>query len=76
MLEMILYAVGFLLITLILQYLLSKRKNKGVMAIWQGTNTVIVICILGIVTRNINYLAAVLGFVIADEIGKSAGWHN
>ena len=75
MLEMILYAVGFLLITLILQYLLSKRKNK-VMAIWQGTNTVIVICILGMVTKNINYLAAVLGFVIADEIGKSAGWHS
>lgn len=76
MLEMILYAVGFFLITLVLQYLLSKRKNMSIVAIWQGTSTVIVICILGIVTKNINYLAAVLGFAIADEIGKSVGWHN
>ena len=76
MLEMILYAVGFFLTTLVLQYLLSKRKNMSVVVIWQGTSTVIVICILGIVTKNINYLAAVLGFAIADEIGKSVGWHN
>ena len=76
MFEMIMYATGFFLITLILQFLLSKRKNKSTFTIWQGTNTLIVICILGIVTKNINYLPAVLGFVIADEIGKSVGWHN
>ena len=75
MLETILYAFGFFLITLLLQYLLSRRKNKCGVAIWEGTNTVIVICVLGIAMKNINYLAAILGFVVADEIGKSVGWH-
>lgn len=76
MLEMVLYAVVFFLITLVLQYLLSKRKNKNAFFIWQGMSTVIVICVLGVVTKNINYFAAICGFAIADEIGKSSGWHR
>lgn len=76
MLEMILYAVGFFLVTLLIQYLLSKRKNRSKLTIWQGTSSIVAICILGIVFQNINYLAAILGFVIADEIGKEVGWHS
>lgn len=34
----------------------------------------IAICVLGVVINNINYLGAVLGFLLADEIGKQVGW--
>lgn len=76
MLEMILYTVGFFLVTLLIQYLFSKRKNKSNFTIWQGTSTIVAICILGIVFHNINYLAAILGYVMADGIGKEVGWHS
>ena len=76
MLEMILYAVGFFLVTLLIQYLFSKRKSKSNLTIWQGTSTIVAICILGIVFYNINYLAAILGYVIAVRIGKEVGWHS
>ena len=79
MLEMILYGVGFFLITLGIQVLLHKvRKNgnKGDFAIWTGMVTTITICVLGIIMKNISFLAAVMGFVVADEIGKKMGWHD
>ena len=76
--EMVLYGIGYFLITLLIQFLLSKRKNKknAQTAIWTGSSAIITICVLGIIDKNIHYLAAILGFVIADEIGKSAGWHK
>ena len=76
--EMVLYGIGFFLITLLIQFLLSERncrKNKQT-TFWTGSSAIITICVLGIIDRNIHYLAAILGFVIADEIGKSAGWHK
>ncbi len=71
MLELIIYGIGFFVLTLLLQYLLSKfRKdgNQGDSAIWVGNNTIIVICILGIMQHNIDYFAAIIGFIIADKI--------
>ena len=79
MLEMILYGVGFFLITLGLQVLLHKvRKNgnKGVFSIWTGMVTIVTICMLGILMKNISFLAAVIGFVIADDVGKKMKWHD
>ena len=79
MLEMILYGVGFFLVTIGLQFLLHKiRKNgkKGQSGIWTGMVTTVTICILGIYMKNISFLAAIMGFVIADEIGKRIGWHD
>ena len=78
MFEMIFYGVGFFVITIIFQWLLRKvRKNhnQGDSAIWVGTGAVIVISIFGIVTSNVNYFAAVLGFILGDEVGKRAGWN-
>ena len=77
MFELILYAIGFFLITLLFQYLLHrfrKNRNQGQGAIWVGRSAAIVICVMGIVSKNINYLGAVLGFLMADEIGKKMGW--
>lgn len=77
MLKIVFYAIGFFLLTLLLQYLLHKvRKNgnRGKGAVWVGRSAAIVICIMGGITQNINYLGAVLGFLMADEIGKQMGW--
>ena len=70
MLETILYAVGFFIFTIFLQWLLHKvRKNhnQGNSAIWVGNGAIIVICVMG-------YFAALLGFIIGDEVSKQAGW--
>jgi hypothetical protein len=78
MLEMVIYGIGFFIFTFIIQALLAKiRKNgnKGTTAIWVGANAIIIICIVGIITKNVSYLAAVLGFIMADEIGQAVGWH-
>ena len=59
------------MLTLLVQYVLSKfRKNgnKGNTAIWVGNNAIIVICIFGIMQHNIDYFAAIIGFIIADKI--------
>lgn len=72
----VLYAVGFFLFTIIIQYLLHKlNKNKRKVKIWTGTNPIIVMCTMGLIQSNISYLAAVIGFVIADEIGRTIGWN-
>lgn len=78
MLEIVLFAVGFCICTIVIQmllYRLRKNQNKGVSSIWTGYGAIVVICIIGLVTKNINYFAAVLGFIIGDEVGKTARWH-
>ena len=77
MLETILYAIGFFIVTIFLQWLLHKVRrshNQGNSAIWVGNGAIIVICIMGLMTKNINYFSALLGFVVGDEVGKQAGW--
>ena len=75
MLETILYAVGFFIFTIFLQWLLHKvRKNhnQGNSAIWVGSGAIIVICVMGLMTKNVDYFAALLGFIVGDEDGKQA----
>lgn len=77
MLETILYVIGFFIFTIFLQWLLHKvRKNhnQGNSATWVGNGAIIVICVMGLMTKNINYFSALLGFVVGDEVGKQAGW--
>lgn len=60
-----------------IQWLLHKvRKNhnQGNYAIWVGNGAIIVICVMGLMTKNINYFSALIGFVVGDEVGKQAGW--
>ena len=73
MFELLLYAIGFFMITLLFRYLLHrfrKNGNRGKGAIWVGKSDAIGICVIGIVSKNINYLCAVPGFLRADKIGK------
>lgn len=77
MLETIVYLVGFFLLTMFLQWLLHKvRKNHntGNSAIWAGNEVIIAVCLLGLMTKNVNYFAALLGFAVGNEVGKKAGW--
>lgn len=77
MFEIVLYVIGFLVITLLIQYMLHKfRKNKnhGKNAIFVGNSAAIGICTIGILEHDINFLGAVIGFLLADEIGKQMGW--
>ena len=71
------YGIGFFLCTLLLQFVLHRmRKNKNKKyPIWAGASVVIIVAMTGIITRNIAYLGAVIGYVTADNIGKELGWH-
>ena len=78
MLELTIYGIGFFICTLLIQYLLfrfRKNHNHGSNCIWVGNSVIMVLCVVGIVNHNITYLAAILGFICADEVGKVAGWH-
>lgn len=74
--EIMIYAVAFFLITLLIQYLFYKaRRNRGKNnTFWTGRHTAIIMCTIGIWQEDVNVLGAVLGFLIADEIGKKLGW--
>ena len=77
MLEIILYAIGFFIFTIFLQWLVYKGRrnhNQGNSAIWVGNGAIIVICVMGLMTKNVDCFAALLGFVVGDEVGKQAGW--
>lgn len=78
MIEFVIYGVGFFICTLFIQYILykiRKNHNHGLNGIWVGRRTIMVLCVIGIINHNIGYLAAILGFICSDEIGKAAGWH-
>ena len=54
MLEMVLYGIGFFLITLLIQFLLSERnrkKNKQT-AFWTGSSAIITICAMCVGRRS------------------------
>lgn len=71
---MILYGFGMLIVTLIIQFVLYKTKKN--IDFWSGTEPVIILCILGLLTNEVGDIAGILGYAIADRIGKFAGWHN
>ncbi len=71
------YGIVFFILTLIIQYLLhifQKNKNKQY-PIWTGTSVVTIIALTGIFTKTPYYLGAVIGYTIADRIGKELNWH-
>mgnify|MGYP000266532151 FL=1 len=79
MFEKILYVFGFLIFTLLLQWILYKIRrnhNRGDSAIWVGYGAIVVICVMGgVISNNVNYFSSIIGFVIGDKIGEKEGWH-
>lgn len=77
MVTIFIFILVFFIFTMTVQWLLHrvrKNQNRGASAMWVGTSVIIGMCVLGIITKNINYFAAILGFVLGDEVGKEAGW--
>ena len=78
MLGFVIYGIGYFVCTLLIQYMLFKLRknpNHGPNGVWVGTRAIIVLCVIGIINHKIGYLAAILGFICADESGKAVGWH-
>lgn len=71
--EIILYGIAFFVATIIIQYILHKMGK--IKSFWAGSTAIVSMCVLGIYFHSVNYLAAIIGFIIADEIGKKLGWH-
>lgn len=59
----------------LLLYKIRKNHNHGTNSIWVGNRAIIVWCVVEIMNHNVGYLAAILGFICADEAGKAVGWH-
>lgn len=78
MLELVIYGSVFFVCTLLIQYMLFKLRknhNHGSNGVWVGSRAIMVLCVIGIINHNIGYLAAIFGFICADEAGKAVGWH-
>ena len=77
MTKYLIYGIGFFIATLLIQAVvhgISKGKNKKWM-IYTGPSAITCLCVIGIMKNEIALLAAIIGIVIADEIGKAMGWH-
>lgn len=78
MIEYIVYGIGFFIITIVLQYILSRTcifSKKGI-KIWRGKECIIGMCMLGILLNKMTFFAAILGFVLGDNVAISMGWHE
>ena len=74
MLGLMLYGMGFFVMTLVVRYGLHRfrtDKDTGKFVLWRGPNAILAICILGIWCRDINYFAAIIGFILADILTDS-----
>ena len=78
MLGLVIYGIGYFVVTLLIQYMLfkvRKNHNHGPNGVWVGSRAIMVLCVVGIINYKVEYLAAILGFICADEVGKATGWH-
>lgn len=73
----IVYGLAFFVLTLFIKFGIYKHyKNTGKkLDIWRGYTCVGTICILGIVSGNTYYFAAIIGFVTGEYLAKEQGWH-
>ena len=78
MIKYIVYALGFFIATLLIQWMVFRisKGNGGKWQIYTGPTAIISLCIIGLIEREIAFLAAIIGFVIANEIVVALGWHK
>lgn len=77
MLKMLMYGIGFFIVTLLIQCLFYKVNHntpQGTNGIMVGTNAIVAICVLGVISHNVYFFSAVIGFVMADKLGRKIGW--
>lgn len=66
MFEIFMYIFSFLIITLLIRKFQGKNINRK-RFFWERTTTILALCILGIIFSDINFFAAIIGFILADE---------
>ena len=70
---MFMYGIGFFIATILIQYLFYKVKHNtpqrtnGIMV---GTNAIVAICVLGVISHNVYFFSAVIGLAMADKLGR------
>ena len=37
---------------------------------------IVVICVMGLISNNVNYFSSIIGFIIGDKIGEKEGCGN
>lgn len=63
--------------TILIQYLFYKVKHNtpqrtnGIMV---GTNAIVAICVLGVISHNVYFFSAVIGLAMADKLGRKMEW--
>ena len=73
----LIYGVGFFIATLLIQSIvhgINKDKNKK-WQIYTGPTVILGLCVIGLIQQEIAFLAAIMGFVVADGIGEALGWY-
>lgn len=71
----VLYFIGFFLATVLIQWCGRNHNRQGKAQIYTGPTVIIGMCVLGLVCKEQAYFTAILGFLLADSIGKQMGWH-
>ena len=51
----------------------KNQQKKRLFDFWKGSTVVITLCVLGLIFHETHYFASVIGFLIADEVGKKNG---
>lgn len=39
-----------------------------------GTNAIVAICVLGVISHNVYFFSAVIGLAMADKLGRKMEW--
>ena len=62
-LKMFMYGIGFFIATILMQYLFYKVKHntpQGTNGIMVGTNAIVAICVLGVISHNVCFFPQLL----------------
>ena len=75
--KMLMYGIGFFIVTISIQYFFYKVRHntpQGKCGVMVGKSTIVAICAVGEISHNVYFFSAVIGFIVADELGKAMGW--
>ena len=49
----------------------TPQRTNGIMV---GTNAIVAICVLGVISHNVYFFSAVIGLAMADKLGRKMEW--
>lgn len=51
-------------------------KKKKVVSFWTGYNAIFIIALYGLFSKTNYTYGSIIGFIIADMVGRNKGWHR